>query len=88
MDWRKELEIRFKYDQNRPLTQPQLGEIRGRVNKLIASQNEAATALEVKLNALNATTSARFRDLDAKLIQLNARKDQTKIDIDHLSGIV
>ena len=88
LDWRKELEIRFKYDQNRPLTQPQLGEIRGRVNKLIANQNESATALEVKLNALNATTLAKFRNLDAKLIQLNARKDQLKVDIDHLSQLV
>jgi DNA-binding helix-hairpin-helix protein with protein kinase domain len=85
LSWRRDLEYRFKFDANKPLTRDQRNQIQVNADKAMTGQKEAAAALEVKLNGLNSSTTPRFREIEAKIVQLSRKRDQAKMDISHLS---
>ena len=82
LKWRKTCEARFKFDPARSLTQAQLDEVKRSALQTLANHRTEASALEVKINALNSATNQRMRELEAGVRQFAKRRDQAKLDIE------
>ena len=84
LEWRKSCEVRFKFDPKRAMSQSQIDEVKMLTSKTMDKIRTDATAHELKINTLNNEAARRLRELDVEIRLVALRKDQAKLDVEHV----
>lgn len=82
--WRQMQESHFKFDPNQPLSASEIQDVERRVHDKIKKLKEEAASIEVKLNEASSQAGLKLRVLEAKIQQLNHKREQARVDLQAL----